>query len=250
MLFIPLLLVWVSTVSAQKPSQTLHQAIFSKGQVFWPELQQSARQKTVHIGVLPVQMAEYKETLVCDSCHRLSANGMEFFLENYLAGLMRSRFPKAEVELVAPHASLLQGGRINLLSQLDSLDFPWDKWFDGYSQDLIYRPRDRMTSARIRRRLDRLGGTLGATHLLIPARFRALVSPQRSDGHKGGIEWGFNLVFWNVVEGRPEWALAFSEKLADTDLDAPLEPHLDKALQPAWERLPEDLQALLQAEPR
>jgi hypothetical protein len=255
--------------AAPPPASTvsLQLAVFSSRQTFWPELagkgpagskaskpkraKEDAKTKpALHLGVLPIRITDYRETLPCDSCHRLSANGMEFFLENYLADRLQGRFPKLSVDLVAPHLALLQSGNIDLPAYEDSLQFPWDAWFDGYDQPLIYRPHDRMTSPATRSRLDRLGGQMGMTHLLIPARVHVLVTPEASNTHKGGLEWGFFLVFWNVGEGRPEWALAFSEKVPDMDLDQSLEASLDRALPAAWDRLPADLTALWKAEPR
>ena len=164
--------------------------------------------------MLPIRVAAeaWKESIPCDSCHRLSPNGLEFFLENYLAERLRRRFPKQGVELAAPHDPLLKAGQLRLLDYQDSLRLPWDQWFDGYSQGLIYRPRDRMISAEDIRRLDRLGGRLGATHLLLPAKVWMKINPVASNTHTGDMEWGFHLLFWNVAEGRAEWVMALAEQ--------------------------------------
>jgi hypothetical protein len=244
----------------------VHRAVFSEDQAFWPELgpgKEAAKQtkgakqaegsggEALHIAILPIRIraADYQERIPCDSCHRLSANGMEFFLENYLAERLRARFPGHAVELVAPHLPLLEGGKLRLLDYLDSLDFPWARWFDGYSQPLIYRPRDRWTPAKTASRMDRLGGLLGATHLLYPAKVWVKVDPKASNQHQGSLEWGFHLVFWNVARGHAEWALAFSESARNMDLDHSLDTHLDRSLVAAWDRMPADLAALWKAEP-
>lgn len=237
----------------------VQQAVFGTRQLFWPGLAGVGKtasagprgDKTPRLGIaiLPIRIRDYSESVQCDSCHRLSANGMEFFLENYLDDRMQARFPKLPVELIAPHFALLQSANIDLPSYQDSLQFPFDAWFDGYEQDLIYRPRDRMTPPGTRRRLDRLGGVLGMSHLLAPSGVRVRVTPHGSSTHAGGLEWSFFLVLWNVAEGRPEWALRFSEKVSETDLDRALDPDLDEALKAAWDKLPENLAALWKAEP-
>jgi hypothetical protein len=262
--------------------QSVRFAVFSRHQTFWPALDgvsgspegrpKAGGARTVggeaippHIAVLPIRIKEtdWKERIPCDSCHRLSPNGLEFFLENYLAQRLSARFRenrpgivRAEdkkgptVELAAPHLPLLRTAGVSLLDYQDSLSLPWDRWFDGYSQDLIYRPRDFMTPSSARKRLDRLGGLLGATHLLLPAKVWVKLDPKSRTVHEGCMEWGFHLLFWNVTTGRPEWAMAFSEVARDVDLDAPLDDRLDKSLVEAWDRMPESLVRVLTAEPR
>lgn len=253
-------------------------AVFSPDQLFWPGLQgakptahppksdakrkqavkgkaeaeaESSRTDQPLLAVLPIRIpdSEWKESIPCDSCHRLSANGLEFFLENYFAERLRKRFPNHAVDLVAPHSPLLTTAKIQLLDYQDSLDLPWGKWFDGYSQELIYRPRDRMASVAAKRRMDRLGGLLGASHLLLPAKVWLRMEPKASNEHTGHLEWGFHLLLWNVASGRPEWAMVFSEKARNVDLDAPLDTRLDRALVAAWDRMPSALAALWKAEP-
>ena len=218
-----------------------------------------------HIAVLPIGIkeADWKERIPCDSCHRLSPNGLEFFLENYLAQRLSARFREQRpgiirapdksgptVELAAPHLPLLKTAGVELLDYQDSLALPWERWFDGYVQDLIYRPKDFMTPAAARKRLDRLGGLLGATHLLLPAKVWMKVDPRSRTSHEGSMEWGFHLLFWNVTAGRPEWALAYTEAARNVDLDAPLDDRLDKSLVAAWDRMPQALSDLWQTEPR
>ncbi len=93
-------------------------AVFSDRQSFWPGLAGPSKAATkaaskaqpaakVNLAVLPVTLKEYKESLPCDSCHRLSANGMEFFLENWLKDRLHDRFPAWSVELIAPSQPLL-----------------------------------------------------------------------------------------------------------------------------------------------
>lgn len=271
---------------------TVHTAVFSDRQTFWPGLEDPMTPATLKPGkagktvgakasagksagkgvgdgsgkdgtraeakagrrmvVLPIRIAskDWRESIPCDSCHRLSPNGMEFFLENYLAGRLNRRFPGDTVELAAPHVPLLQAAHLRLLEYQDSLRLPWDKWFDGYTEALIYRPRDAMTTAADIRRLDKLGGLLGATHLLLPAKVWASVVPRARDSHSGDLEWGFHLLFWNVAEGRVEWAMALSEKAPGVDLDAALDERLDKALLAAWDSLPAELAAYWKSEPR
>src|SRR4051812_43257354 len=106
------LLLFAASVFSEPSPISIHQAVFSNRQLFWPELagksKPAGRAKDkgpapVRIGVLPIRLRDYHESLPCDSCHRLSDNGMEFFLENYLKDRMQARFPKSQVELIAPH---------------------------------------------------------------------------------------------------------------------------------------------------
>ena len=233
-------------------------AVFSSRQLFWPELggpgKSAGRSKVKplppRIGILPLSIRDYQESLPCDSCHRLSANGMEFYLENYLTERVRNRFPGHAVELVAPHFALLTSGKVDLMAYLDSLELPWNRWFDGYQQNLIYRPKDWMTPVATRKRLDKLGGILGMTHLLLPAQARVRVMPKRSDGHEGGLDWGFRLLCWNVAAGRPEWVLDYAGSIPNMDLDESLDKRLDQRLVAAWDSLPRELRALWKQEPQ
>ncbi|MDB5106237.1 MAG: hypothetical protein JWP91_3926 [Fibrobacteres bacterium] len=272
---LPVLLALLSGFSmalAELPNARVRKAVFSDQQLFWPQLQGKAKPEgkskptgtkstagskahqaggegaPVHIAVLPVQLKDYRESLPCDSCHRLSANGMEFFLENYLKDKIHDRFPNLAVELVAPNQPLLET-KVNLLSYMDSLEFPWSRWLPDSEEQVVYRPHDRFTKAATRKRLDRLGGMLGATHLLVPGRMKVSVTPRSSITHEGGLDWGFSLVLWNVAEGAPEWALQFSEENTHMNLDESLDGHLDKALGAAWDGLPGELGSLWNAEP-
>lgn len=280
MLRIFLVLFCAAPVFAETSFLKISKAVFSDRQLFWPGLEggEEGSGKTkpiipkpsgakaslgpdngeakyggdraeVRIGILPIRIGEFRESLPCDSCHRLSANGMEFFLENYLKDRLQARFPDLPVELVAPHQPLLQS-KVDLLAYLDSLDLPWDRWFGDSEQEVIYRPRDRFTQANARKRMDRLGGMLGSSHLLLPANLKVSTTPRSSITHVGGLEWSFDLVFWNVAQGSPEWAIRYSEKVAHMDLDESLAGRLDQGLGKAWDGLPGKLTALWKAEPR
>jgi hypothetical protein len=247
----------------------VRKAVFSDRQLFWPSLAGHGRPSPVatptgarpatkgtkagqgepmRLAVLPIDLKDYSETLPCDSCHRLSANGMEFYLENYLLQRMQARFPGQHVELVAPSDPLV-AKRLDLMAYLDSLRLPWDKWLADPGEAVIYRPRDPFTDPVMRRRMDKLGGILGATHLLLPARVHVKVKPVASGLHAGGLEWGFYLVLWNVAKGSPEWSLDYEESESAMDLDASLDGRLDKALGAVFAKLPEELLALWGAEP-
>jgi hypothetical protein len=256
----------------------VRKAVFSDQQLFWPSLAGNGRPatprrpahqpvavsgaklempaktstaghgETIRLAVLPIDLKDYSESIPCDSCHRLSANGMEFFLENYLRQRMEARFPGQHVELVAPSDPLV-AKRLDLMAYLDSLRLPWDKWLSDPGEAVIYRPRDRFTDSGMRRRLDKLGGILGATHLLLPARMHVRVKPVGSNLHTGGLAWGFCLALWNVADGRPEWALDFEENDPAADLDAPLDERLDKTLGMAFEKMPSELLELWATEP-
>ncbi|MDB5051008.1 MAG: hypothetical protein JWO30_4079 [Fibrobacteres bacterium] len=273
--------ILVSAASAQFSSVQIRKAVFSDRQLFWPQLEGKAGKagaagktegvvnagvgkikefrKTAagaggpsapaRIAVLPVRITDYQESLPCDSCHRLSANGMEFFLENYFKDRMHDRFPGQTVELIAPNLPLLET-RLNLMAYLDSVDLPWDKWLADSGQGVVYRPRDRFTKPASRKRLDKLGGMLGAAYLLLPARVRVKVTPRSSITHEGGLDWSFVLVLWNVASASPEWALQYSEQAPFMNLDESLDVRLDKGLGAVWDGLPAELAALWRAEPR
>jgi hypothetical protein len=256
------LLVSPSQVLGEDFTYQIRLAIFSNRQFFWPGIRgkeipdeqgkqtpQGSIESRLRIGVLPLRILNYWESLPCDSCHRLSANGMEFYLENYLKDKLANRFPKAQIELIAPHFQLLENRKLDLLACLDSLDLPWAQWFDDFNLPLVYRPRDRITSVSARKRLDGLGGLLHQDYLLLPTQVDIKVRPLISNGHTGGLAWSFGLVFWNVAEGKVEWALRYKGEAGLMDLDKSLDTHLDLALGNAWDRLPSELQSLWKAEP-
>lgn len=236
-------------------------AIFSKEQFFWPTLSRtksstkSAQIDSQKIGVLPLQISNYSETISCDSCHRLSANGMEFYFENYLKDKLANRFKNTTVELIAPHFYLVENQKINLMNYLGSLQYPWQEWFgtDGDSLEnpsVIFREKDRWLSPVVKKKIDTLGGLLNYEYLLIPTAIEIHVAPIMSNVHTGYLQWKFALVFWNVRQGRPEWALKYSGKSGLVDLDQSLDSHLDKALGAAWDGLPRQLKQIWTAEPR
>jgi hypothetical protein len=253
---------------------TVRKAVFSDRQLFWPQLAGQGRPAlaaalpasvskdrsapkmqdgtepagAARIAVLPVTLKDFHESLPCDSCHRLSANGMEFFLENYLKDRLQARFPKAAVELISPNQPLIET-KLPLLAYLDSLDFPWSQWFPDSSELLVYRPRDRFMKPAARKRMDKLGGMLGASHLLLPCRMYVKSTPKSSITHEGGLDWGVSLVLWNVAAGGPEWAIQYSNRVKHMDLNEALDGRLDASLGAAWDRLPAELAALWAAEP-
>ena len=152
--FLGVLLFTFGSVFAQDFSYQIRKAIFSKRQFFWPGIQASekslplnliakskATSQPVRLGVLPINIRDYWESIPCDSCHRLSVNGMEFYLENYLKDKLGNRFPKAKIELIAPQFQLLENQKIDLLAYLDSLALPWAQWFPDSSEVLIYWPQ-------------------------------------------------------------------------------------------------------------
>ena len=266
-LLIPLCLL-ASVAAPLRADILVRKAVFSDHQLFWPALEGKGKPAAagmsklkpkpgkaagkgvapIRIGVLPIAIKDYSESIPCDSCHRLSANGMEFFLENYFKDRLAARFPAAGIDLIAPNAALVEK-RLNLMAYLDSLNLPWDKWLADSGQQAVYRPRDRFTAPAARQRLDKLGGMLGAAYLLLPARVHIRVTPLASNMHTGGLEWGFDLVLWNVAAGAPEWAMQYREQDGGMDLDQSLETRLDKALGAAWDGMPAELTSLWASEP-
>ena len=233
----------------------INTAVFSSQQAFWKQkktLTQSftREEKETTIGIMPVNTGEYSETISCDSCRWLSANGVQFALENYLLKIVTQIAPASKIQLLIPQGEVISGYKIDLLKVLDSLDFPLDRWFDGFRDELIYRPRDKTTPREIKEKLNRLGGTLGFTHLLIPFGFRMRVFPVRSNSRKGKMEYSFCLIFWNVPLAYPEWVLFYSEKTKRVDLNVPLKNYLDRSLLTWLKVIPEKVRELQSQEPK
>ena len=77
---------------------------------------------------------------------------------------------KTKSTLVIPQDDMVKNFGIDLLGRIDSLSFPLDKWFDGFDYPLIYRETDPYTSRSIKDQLNKIGGALGHSHLLILER--------------------------------------------------------------------------------
>jgi len=235
----------------------MNTAVFSSQQAFWKQQETEARirnftsgAKETTIGIMPVDTGDYSESLPCDSCRWLSATGVRFSLENYLLKAVNQIAPASKIQLIIPQGEVVSGYKIDLLGVIDSLDFPLDRWFDGFRDGLIYRLRDKITPREIKEKLNRLGGTLGFTHLLIPYRFRMRVFPVRSSSHTGKMEYSFYLIFWNVSLAYPEWVLFYSEKTKRVDLDVPLKSYLDRSLLTWLKAIPEKVRELQSKEPK
>jgi hypothetical protein len=231
------------------PGADVRLALFSKRQSLWPSLDSAARRDSIRLGVLPVYLARYAETVPCDSCRRLSEDGVEFFLGNALRRILSGALG-AEVGLAEPDRDLLRSRRAEFPALLDSLDLPWEKWLGGEGEFLVYRPRESMASAADKRRLDKAAGALGLTHVFLVRDFRVRVRPESGNTHRGGLEWSWRGALYHAAEGRFEWAVEFSQARPSMDLDEDLEPGLTRALGDAMRRLPADLNALLKRELR
>lgn len=231
-----------------------HAAVFADHQIFWNRWNPAspARQDslTYRVGILPMNTSNYSEAIPCDSCHMLSANSMQFFFENYFFHSFKAQLPRYPVELTAPQQDLVKAQNIPLLEMVDSLEFPLSQWFDGYRDPFIYRPSDPYTSRDTKNLLNRLGGTLGYTHLLIPTQFEMKVDPVRSNDFFGGLKYSFVLVFWNVALAYPEWVVFYQEEKKHTNLNKPLEMTLDNNLMAWLEAIPEKIKSLRAQEPR
>jgi hypothetical protein len=250
-------LILLLALSLARGASNTYIAVFSDQQTLWHISSKTgsgkvpgSRTAKPSVGVLPVNAKDYHESIPCDSCHRLSPQGVRFALENYFLRLMDSLISGGEVRLLAPHHELVSGHKVKLLESVDSLAFPFEKWFDGFNDPLIYRPGDRYTPRELKERLNRLGGTLGLSHLLIPTGLQTNIFPKRSNDHVGKLEFSFYLVFWNVSLAYPEWVLFFREKTKKVDLDDPLKKYLDKGLFKRLQRLPEELKKLMAKEPK
>ncbi|MBF0431762.1 MAG: hypothetical protein HQK83_10815 [Fibrobacteria bacterium] len=227
----------------------IHTVVFSDSQHFWSTDSISA----LSVGIPPVIASNYSESIPCDSCHWLSANGIQFRMENYLRSLIKNNMKYATTELIVPHGDLEKGNKVSplkIMTLLDTLPLPYDKWFDSYTSPVIYRPGDRYTPKQLKQILNTLGGPLGHTHLLFVHKLSVKVFPKRSNIHQGKLHIGFYLIFWNVGLSYPEWIVSFRLETAKTDLDAPLEGLLDKHLANYLQKIPKQLKNLNAREPK
>ena len=232
-------------------SQTqLSLAIFSKRQIFWPAMDSAWKADSARIGVLPVYLESYQESRPCDSCNRLSEDGMEFFLDNALRRILDTAFSGSEVQLVGPHWDLLKSRKVVLPALLDSLKLPWEQWLGDDLEPLIYRTREAMASLADKTRLDKAASALGFSHVFVVKVFKVSVFPMSRNTHFGSMDWEWKGALYNAREGRFEWALRFSQSLKAADLDKDLEPLLSGELIPALRDLPSKLSDLLRQEPR
>ncbi len=205
----------------------------------------SAQAEQFQIAVMPFHMKSYSETIPCDSCHRLSPNGFEFFLENYLVNMVDTLFsgsalvPKAT--LIAPHHEALETQEFELMPFLDGLQLPFQEWFAGYAQPWHYLPEGGKVPDSAAAKLRALGALLGASHLMLPMQVEAHVKPKSRNRHVGNLSYSFHLVLWNVVSGRPEWVVRYKEEMRGVDLDKSLEPRLNRNLRSHLQILPQKI---------
>ncbi len=199
------------------------------------------------IGIVPVWVRDYKESRPCDSCHRLSANGMEFFLENWFRQRLDSLFPAAETELLAPHLDPLVKQGIDLESEVDKMNFPIESWSGRKHPGFIYHADERWLDASTRSRLIRLGKAMEMDYLMIPAQVRVRVKPKSRNLHVGDLAYSFIVVFWDVRGEKAQWAMTYHETLKGFDLDKSLAPNLEQAMVGYWARVPALLRSTLEA---
>ena len=225
-------------------------ALFSKKQIFWPSLgQNQVSQDTAKFGILPIYLQQYGESQPCDSCHRLSEDGMEFFLSQALRNIFEVYLPKAKVDIIGPEAQLLISPALHTKTFLDSLKLPWEKWLEEGQEPLIYRPREFYASRPDKRKLDRIAGRLGLSHLWVVSQFKVQVKPLARNGHSGGLDWSWKGALYNVTEGRFEWAIFYTSQRIFMDLDEDLEKSMSEDLEKRFKSLPLDLKTYLALEP-
>jgi len=225
---------------------TIFSSIFSDNQTFWNT---NNTDSNFSIGILPVNTIHYKESIPCDSCHRLSPDGVHFSMENFFLQMVKL-LSRGEPKLIIPENDLVKGLNIGLLGTLDSLNFPLDKWFDNFEFPIIYRDSDPFTSTAIKKHLNRTGGALGHTHLLIPYQLDFKIFPSKRNDHFGDINYKFYLIFWNVKLAYPEWVISYEYMAKNQDLDAPLEKSLEENLTVYLKNLPEKVKKHRAEEPR
>ncbi len=250
----------ITAVAGESAPVQVQAVVFGERQLLQDELGRAkatpvkASLESPSIAVMPFHMKSYSESIPCDSCHRLSPNGFEFFLENYLVGmadtLLTASPSNSPARLIAPHHEILQSNGVDLMGRLDNLSFPLKDWFYGYSEPLIYRSRDTFSSDSLKKKLDALGGALGVSHLLLPVEAEIHVKPKSSSRHVGDLTYGFHLILWNARLGRPEWVVAYREELRGVDLNKSLDSRLDRNLKGYLEGLPRRVAALRAAEPK
>ncbi len=249
--FILLFLLKAATLQAA-PKIKRYTAVFSDSQAYWQTKSSESTPSVppLSIGILPINTSNTIEERPCDSCHRLTPNGLQFFLENYLLEQVSQQTSPIPVRLITPHSELVTGTKTPLLPLVDSLTFPLNQWFDGYEQTLIYRPRDRYTSTKTKKMLSKIGGTLGYSHLIIPTQFQMKVKPRFFSKFVGRLDYHFVIIFWNVKLSTPEWVIYYHEINPKTNLNHSLKKSLDKNLFTWIKNLPYKVKHLREQEPR
>jgi len=243
-----ILLGFLTAVSFSNP--VIRASIFGEVQHFWKESKKKGGENRKKITVLPVYIMDYWESIPCDSCHWLSPNGLEFVLENYLLRLAESESAHYNSELIHPENEFVKLGNFNLEAIVNQSQLPWDKIFYGFTEKLIIRNNDSFTSTKVKKGLNRLGGKLGGSHILMIQDFKIKVYPRASNRHVGKLAFQFYLLFWNVQLAYPEWVIFFKTKTGTTDLDITLDKYLLTNLTPYIQSLPEMITVHKQKEPR
>lgn len=243
--------------------------LFEGPQLLWPDSGApeagsgaGGNSDTARLFVLPLFLTQYDEKPPCDSCHRLSAEGFEFALDHHLPAWFHRRLAAAHprsrpvtVASVSLHSGLLrEPGEADSLAlsrlrrRLLSLALPAADWFPPGGEAFALRRGRPLPEAG--RALDSLAGRFGADYLLLPFGAAVDLRPRRRDRPKGGLRFSFYLALWNAARSRPEWAIRIVHEDGSADLDRPLEPLWDKALERALGGVPAALDAYRRAEPR
>ena len=240
-----------SQAEISKGDIQIHGVVISKNQFFLGNsLIDTSSYSSLSIGILPINALNFKESIPCKSCNFFSSHNLPFLLENYLSKMVSNFSKISNQQLIAPHDELVKGHNLNLIRYIDTINFPYDKWFYGYQEPLIYREQDNFTSREIKNQLNIIGGKLDLTHLLIPTNFNLQISPKNKRSHYGTLDYSFYLILWNVVLAYPEWIIFYHEKNNSCDLDVPLNKRLNKFLSPWIADLPNKINELKTKEPR
>ncbi len=221
-----------------KPSQSRIQqnwALFGKNQLLWPQLLTDSSKTdnepssdTIRLGIFPTWLQHYSESKTCDSCHRLSKNGQEFFFDTYFRESVASLLPNCHVETIYPHDALLKKSKIELETFLPDTFFYFEKILDGFNFPLIYRENDGLIPDDTRRKLSFLCGKLNLDYLFVPKRVSTWVYPVQSNQHQGALIYEFAALLWNNRQGKIEWVSNYREEIDNLDLDVSLASRLDK----------------------
>ena len=152
---------------------------------------------SLKIGLVPTWADEYAEEVSCDSCRWLSSNGVEFYLDQFFIDFFDSTLHVKNAEFLPPETPLIHAGKLSISQWIDSLDFQLNSVFDSWAGQIVYRPRDRFTTQKTKKKLSKLAGMVDASHLFLPVKVKVYVQPVKKTIAKGKLNFSMYAALWN-----------------------------------------------------